>query len=194
MAVAIIELITNFDEQSHTITLTHDPQLRTISSQVNTVSLAEEATIMLYLHLSAVTPLDHQLSEDGVDIEDAALGDCNYHQTNAELAKTSNIANGALNPSGKAVPCGLYAGMFPINSMGLQFSNGTSIPIRTEHLSVFDYEVRNGDTSQQWTNMEGVQFQQWMEQNAAVELVKKIGEVDGPLEGNITFSIQSTHI
>lgn len=53
------------------------------------------------------------------------------------MGKTVAVDGSALNPTNYAIPCGYFAGLFPVETISVSYINGSAIPIVMADLSNF---------------------------------------------------------
>lgn len=69
--------------------------------------------------------------------------------------------------------------MFLGESIGLVFANNTALSLNFNNLNVFHYNVHNINENIQWASLESPLFQNWMEENVAINTYKFAGKVQG---------------
>lgn len=69
--------------------------------------------------------------------------------------------------------------MFLGESIGLVFANNTALSLDFNNLNVFRYNVHNINKNIQWASLESTLFQNWMEENVAINTYKFAGKVQG---------------
>jgi hypothetical protein len=135
----------------------------------------------VYLKIQKLTQYNHFAGVESQQIEtftpDASI--CRSYWLNGQLNKTVALDGSALVGDGFAVPCGLYAGMFPEGAVVVTLGNGTVLPLNQGGLTVFSYNVHNFNASAQWADLTSAYFQSWMEQNAAIPTTKLVGTLGG---------------
>ena len=88
-----------------------------------------------------------------------------------------------------ATPCGYYAGMFPISSIGVTLGNGSALLVDSGNLTNFVYGDQNINLNMQWVDLNSGRFQSWMEANAELTTFKLIGRIGTSFEGLVDISI-----
>ena len=108
------------------------------------------------------------------------------------MNKVQAIDGSALVPSERAIPCGLYAGMFPFGAITVTLDNGETLNIQSIDLTYFDYQGENIDTSKQWVDFDDKKWQSWVEHNAAITTTKLVGLLPASFSGLVNITIACT--
>ena len=78
------------------------------------------------------------------------------------MKKTTAMDGSALNSNSIAIPCGYFAGMFPVGSINLTTASGSTIAVNMTELTNFNYNNPNVNASLQWVDLSDPVFQSWM--------------------------------
>lgn len=125
--MAMIELITNYQEIGYQLPLTYDATNEKLISSTAYVSFMTDDSISLYLDFKKITQVSFTNKFDGEDIErfDEFADNCYAYKLNSETYKMFSMANTSLTPSAYSIPCGKYPSMFIGTDIYLMDYNGS---------------------------------------------------------------------
>jgi hypothetical protein len=145
LIMAMIELITNYQEFYYTLPLNYDLINNKLISSTTYVTYIADDSVNLYLDFKKITQFSFTNKFDGESIElfDENANNCNAYRLNSETNKTLSISNSIMNPNSFSIPCGKYPSMFIGTKINLVTDNGTYLPLNFNGTSVFDYNARD---------------------------------------------------
>lgn len=162
--MAMIELITNYQELNYTLPFDYDINNNKITTPEVFMTFSSDDTVSLYLDFKKITQFSFTNKFDGENIQqfDEYADNCNAYRINSQTSKIKSIANTSLNPQSYSIPCGKFPSMFLGTDISLVFGNGTRLPLIFSGINVFDYNVHDINENLQWTSLEHPLFQNWM--------------------------------
>lgn len=101
LIMAMIELITNYQEFNYTLPLNYDKINNKLISSPIYVTYITDDRVYLYLDFKKITQFSFTNKFDGERIElfDEYATNCNAYRLNSETNKTISISNSILSPS-----------------------------------------------------------------------------------------------
>ena len=145
LIMAMIELITNYQEFYYTLPLNYDLINNKLISSTTYVTYIADDSVNLSLDFKKITQFSFTNKFDGESIElfDENANNCNAYRLNNETNKTLSISNSIMNPNSFSIPCGKYPSIFIGTKINLVTDNGTYLPLNFNGTSVFDYNARD---------------------------------------------------
>jgi hypothetical protein len=145
LLMAMIELITNYQELGYTLSLDYDRINNKIVSSSTYVSFNQDDSVAVYLHFKSFTQFSYVNKFDGENVEkfDSNADTCLQNRLNQDNNKEVSIDNQSLVPSAFALPCGKFPSMFVGDNIRLVLGNNTTLDINYNGLNVFQYDVSN---------------------------------------------------